>query len=412
MKTPAMVVSHGPSGLVLVCTRAGVLERVVRDDLGLGSRIVPGQGFAQLVDLSSVDKAGRFLAALQANQWAFDWELHVPLGSEVIPLYFAGSTTAEGLVIIGATTRAEVVRLAEERLAHAGTPASALRATLQAFRLQAQTHTVRDTALVEELARLNNELVTAQRALARQNRELEHIQAQQNLFLGMAAHDLRNPLHAIRMYSEFLRDDAAAELSAEHMQFVSRILAYSDFMARLVDDLLDVVRINAGHLTLDCQPTDVSRLIEDVVTLNRVFAERKHIRLLWRAPESLPTVPMDATKITQVLTNLIMNGVQFSPAQSLLAVEATRSGNAVVIAVRDAGPGIPAQEQAALFQPFSSTSVRSTAGERSTGLGLLICRKIIEGHHGRLWVESTVGSGSTFAFSLPVTPESEESPHG
>lgn len=315
-------------------------------------------------------------------------------------------------MIIGATARAEVVRLSEDLLATLNAEATELHATLHAFRLQARQHAVRDTALAEELTRLNNELVTAQRALARQNRELEHLQAQQNLFLGMAAHDLRNPLHAIRMYSEFLRDEAAAELSAEHLQSVLHILTTSDFMARLVDNLLDMARINAGHLVLDRQPTDVTRLIADTMEFNRVFAERKYIRLLFQPSGPLPLVSLDATKIVQVLTNLITNGVKFSPEQSVVTVEAGRSGHAVVVTVQDTGPGIPSQERARLFQPFGTISVRGTAGEKGTGLGLLICRKIIEGHHGRLWVESAVGTGSTFAFSLPMASENEESPRG
>jgi signal transduction histidine kinase len=173
-------------------------------------------------------------------------------------------------------------------------------------------------------------------------------------------------------------------------------------MLRLVTDLLHISKIEAGKLQLELKETDFSGLLERNVELNRLLAAQKQIDIQLSQEEDIPALRVDAAKIEQVLNNLIGNAVKFSHPHTEVEVRAARRESDVVVNVRDEGQGIPAGELDRLFIPFASLSVRGTAGEQSTGLGLAIARRIVEGHGGEIWVRSEVGVGSTFSFSLPL----------
>lgn len=260
-------------------------------------------------------------------------------------------------------------------------------------------------SVYEELSKLNNEMVNLQREMAKKNAELLKLDEQKNRLLGMAAHDLRTPLGIILSYSQFLESEAAAVLNADQREFVTTIKDLSKFMLQMVTDILDVTAIDAGQLKLNRQPADLARLIQQNVTLNRVLANQKGITLEFDQPNALPQVSFDARKLDQVLNNLISNAIKFSHRGTLVRIRLTCTEDAVTVAVQDHGQGIPAADFSRLFKAFSQTSVRSTAGELSTGLGLAIARTIVEGHGGRIWAESEVGKGSTFSFTLPIASE-------
>jgi len=259
-----------------------------------------------------------------------------------------------------------------------------------------------DGASFEELSRVNNEFANLQREMAKKNAELAKLNELKNRLLGVAAHDLRSPLGVILSYAEFLESDAAQTMDEQQREFVTTIRQTSEFMLHMVTDLLDVAAIDGGQLTLDRQPTDVIELTRRNVKLNGVLSARKAIAIEFEAPAAMPEIAFDRGKIEQVLNNLIGNAVKFSHAGRAVHVSITAADGVVTLAVRDQGQGIPEADLPKLFKPFSKTSVRSTAGEQSTGLGLSIVRNIVEGHGGRIWVESEVGRGSTFSFTLPM----------
>ena len=265
---------------------------------------------------------------------------------------------------------------------------------------------------LDEFSRLNNEFANLQRKMAKKNVELGKLNEVKNRIVGVAAHDLRNPLGVILSYAEFLESDTANPLSPAHRHFVAVIRRTSEFMLGLVTDLLDVTAIEAGNLTLDRQPTDLGRLTRDNVTLNAVLANRKDITLVLEPYPAIPEAALDRGKIEQVLNNLIGNAVKFSHRGRTVRVTITPDAAAgwVTVAVRDEGQGIPEADLAKLFKPFGKTSVLSTGGEQSTGLGLAIVLNIVEGHGGRISVESKVGEGSTFAFTLPMPVEAGPAP--
>lgn len=255
--------------------------------------------------------------------------------------------------------------------------------------------------LNREMIVMHNELTNLSRAMQKKNVELKNLNMLKNQFLGMAAHDLRNPIGVIQSYSDFLLEDIRESLSPEHLEFLSAIYDSSKFMLSLLDDLLDIAKIEAGKLELELQPTDMIDLIKQQVTLNRLIAAKKSIHIQVHHYEELPLIQLDRLKMIQVLNNLISNAIKYSPPQTTVTVNIFKSGEHATVAVEDRGPGIPETDRQKLFMPFSRTSVKAPEGEKSTGLGLAIVRRIILGHTGKLWVESDVGKGSTFYFSLP-----------
>ncbi len=390
-------------GLVLECDPAGIITRVLRDDVGVGARLRAGQPLSALVERDSRAKAHSFVLTLRRERATFDWEMNVPLGETIATLRFAGIATGDSLLVLAARSNGELMKLYEALASINNEQANILRALLKERVMAERTADPTDTSLYDELSRLNNELADAQRQLAKQNAELERLNALKNQFLGMAAHDLRSPLSVLLGYSEFLLEDLRDSLSAEHLEFLEAIHTSSQFMLQLVNDLLDVSIIESGQLELHLEETDLADLVRHSVALNRVLAERKQIGMTFRCEGEIPRLFVDPGKIRQVLDNLLSNAIKYSHPGTHVTVSLAQQGSEVVLAVSDQGQGIPAGEMHRLFQWLGKTSVRGTGGEKSSGLGLAICRRIVEGHRGRLWAESAVGQGSTFYVALPVT---------
>ncbi len=407
-------------GAVWVCDSRGIVLEMMVDRLGIAHTVTPGRSWIEVVDEESAQKARDFLTELQSQGATFDWELNVPIAGHLSALRFAGIVQGEQLLIIAARTNHGATQLFEEFVRINNEQANALRTALKENAALSRVRVERDSALYDEISRLNNELITLQRELAKKNAELEKLNELKNRFLGMAAHDLRSSLHIIMVYSELVLDEASETLSQEHVKFLTLVRSSSQFMRQLVDDFLDVAIIESGKLHLNLELVDLIALVEQNVTLNNTLAEKKRIRLSFHHDERLPKIGLDAAKIEQVLNNLISNAIKFSYPDSAVEIHVTTcQGRAAlpseplddssawaVISVRDHGQGIPADELDKLFRMFERTTVRSTGGEKSSGLGLAIARRIVEGHHGKIGVESQVGQGTTFYVSLPLQPAS------
>ncbi len=254
-----------------------------------------------------------------------------------------------------------------------------------------------------ELAEANQQLVTMHREIAKKNLELQKLNEEKNKFLRMAAHDLRNPIGVILSYSMIILDEAASKLSEDEVDFVETIKRSSEFVLTLLNELLDIAVIESGQVNLNLSQVDIVSLIENNINLHRVQAANKNITIEFKPETKACELNIDNIKIEQVLNNLVSNAIKFSQNNSIVTVGVLTGDDRVTVYVEDNGPGIPVSEQQKLFQPFARTSVKSTAGEKSTGLGLSIVKKIIESHNGEIWVESEVGKGSKFAFSLKLS---------
>jgi len=256
-------------------------------------------------------------------------------------------------------------------------------------------------AMRKEVVSLNQELNNLMRQLHQKNAQLSRLNQEKNQFLGMAAHDLRKPIGLIIAYSEFLIEEAAGLLGKEHQGFLNTINSSCTFMKRLVDDFLDVSAIEAGRFDLDLQPTEIMDVLEQSLTLNHLQSVKKGISLEVQAQEDIPRAFLDASKIEQVITNLVSNAIEHTRPGTAVFIRLSCDNEAILFSVQDQGPGIAPEEMDKLFKPFEKTSAKKTGGEKSTGLGMLITRKIIESHGGRIWVDSPPGEGATVSFILP-----------
>jgi signal transduction histidine kinase len=224
--------------------------------------------------------------------------------------------------------------------------------------------------------------------------QLSKANAAKNRLLGMAAHDLRNPLASIRALADYLRDGTVGALTPDQLDLVNHIHSASQAMLQLVNELLDTSVI---------EPCALGELVEQAIYLNNINAAQKGTKILLRPGPLPPALPLDPAKIRQVLDNLLSNAVKFSPPGSVVTVVTTTADGHCVVAVRDRGPGIPEGERHRLFQDFGRTSVRPTGGEKSTGLGLAICRKIIEAHGGAIGADNLPEGGAEFRLRLPLS---------
>jgi len=257
----------------------------------------------------------------------------------------------------------------------------------------------------EVLARIRSHLQNRilSEELKRLVEQLSNANAAKNRFLGMAAHDLRNPLASIRGLSEFLRDGAVGPLDAAQVDIVNTIRDASQSMLDLVNELLDVATIEAGELKLRLEPHPLADLIAKSVALTNMDAARKKTRVIIDSSGASPTLPIDVAKMRQVIDNLLSNAVKYSPPGATITavIHLDAARGTCGFSVRDQGPGIPEGERDKLFKDFGRLSARPTAGEESTGLGLAICRKIVEAHNGSISVENLPSGGSEFRVTLP-----------
>ena len=242
----------------------------------------------------------------------------------------------------------------------------------------------RRAAVVVEHARLFHEAQQATRA--------------RDDVLAVVAHDLRNPLNTVTMAVNLMLEATPIERVQERRQ-VEIVRRAADRMNRMIQDLLDVKRMESGRLTIELRPESPATLINDTVDMLRPLAAGSTIRLDTSIEENLPPVMADAARIQQVLSNLVGNAVKFTPRDGRVTVCAERLREEVRFCVIDTGPGIPAEQLPHIFGRFWQAK---TSDRRGIGLGLAIAKGIVEAHNGRIWVESHVGLGSTFYFTLPI----------
>ncbi len=223
--------------------------------------------------------------------------------------------------------------------------------------------------------------------------------------LGLAVHDLRGPLCALQGYVRLFQNGSLGDLRPLQKEVIQSMGRASDTVLNLLNEVLDVSQLEGGHLTLRPTETDIQLFLKDCVKDGHLLAAEKSIELKLDTEGLLGRIYMDAPRIRQVLDNLISNAIKYSKPNTTISISATIVGESVVISVSDQGKGIPDEELSNLFKPFGRTSTNPTGGEQSTGLGLVIVKRIVEAHGGTVLVESQVNVGSKFSFSLPtMTP--------
>ena len=234
------------------------------------------------------------------------------------------------------------------------------------------------------------------------SRQLEVANQHKSEFLANMSHELRTPLNAIIGFSEVLLERLFGELNDKQEDYLKDIHSSGRHLLQLINDILDLSKVEAGRMELDAATFDLPSAIANAMTLIRERAQRHGITLAFDADPALGEIVADERKFKQILLNLLSNAVKFTPDGGRIEVKAHRDADNVVVAVHDTGIGIAPEDQEAVFEEFRQVGRNYTNKQEGTGLGLALTRKFVELHGGRIWVESEPGKGSTFTFTIPT----------
>jgi two-component system phosphate regulon sensor histidine kinase PhoR len=233
--------------------------------------------------------------------------------------------------------------------------------------------------------------------------ELRRLERVRRDFVANVSHEFKTPLTAIQGFAETLLSGALDD-KANRRRFVEIIREHARRLARLTDDLLKLSRIEAGRLELEFRPIRVEALVNGCLETTRLKAEARGLKIHVDLPQSAPSVRGDGAQLGEVLQNLLDNAVQYTPPGGEIEVKARANGHDVIFSVIDTGIGIPESDLERIFERFYRVDAARSREAGGTGLGLAIARHIVDAHSGRIWVESAVGQGSRFHFSVPIAP--------
>jgi signal transduction histidine kinase len=256
-------------------------------------------------------------------------------------------------------------------------------------------------SLEQKVEERTRELETALAELDEKGRELEAASLHKSAFLANMSHELRTPLNAILGFSQVLRERLFGELNEKQEGYVEDILSSGNHLLSLINDVLDLSKVEAGEVELDVAPFSLRESLERGVVMVRERAQNDGVQVSLAANPDVDIVAGDERRIRQVIFNLLSNAVKFTPAGGAVDVCATQVNGEVRVSVADTGPGIAAEDRERIFEEFQQTEAGIEKRE-GTGLGLALSKRLVELHGGRIWVDGELGNGSTFVFTLPA----------
>ncbi len=261
--------------------------------------------------------------------------------------------------------------------------------------------------LLEQLERHVNQLAAANKEVQFQKQEAERASQFKSQFLANMSHELRTPLNAIIGFSDLLSDDSSGTLNERQQRFVHHVQEGAYHLLQLINDVLDLSKIEAGQLELHEEAIRVAATLPEVLPGVNQTATRKNIQLATNVPSDL-LIHADRVRFKQILYNLLSNAIKFTPEGGQVQLEAQREAELVRFSVSDTGVGIRPEDQKVIFEEFEQVGETKEGKKEGTGLGLAITRRLVEQHGGRIWVQSELGKGSKFSFTLPAGQSSLE----
>jgi signal transduction histidine kinase len=243
--------------------------------------------------------------------------------------------------------------------------------------------------------------------LAKQNEELARASRMKSEFLARMSHEFRTPLNSIIGFSDLLAEEGEGPLGEAYADYVRHVSDGAHHLLALVNDILDLSRIEAGRIDLRHEEFAAADATREVLSVTGPLAEAKKIELRSDMPPALVAYG-DRTRFKQILYNLLSNAVKFTPVSGIVQVTAEPDYGEIRFCVNDTGIGIPREQQTAIFEEFSQVAPATSGVKEGAGLGLTITKRIVELHGGRIWVESTPGDGSRFFFTMPAAETGEQ----
>lgn len=238
--------------------------------------------------------------------------------------------------------------------------------------------------------------------LEKANQKLLELNNEKNRYIGMVAHDLRNPIGVAESFSALIIEDLNIIDKETELEYLWHINKSCNFSLDLIHNFLNVSKIEASVFELNLKTVNYVSFVKEAIKQEQVFARNKGQEIIFNSPVNDFAIQIDPSKMQQVFNNLLSNAIKYATPNTIISVNIELNKNELVTSVIDQGKGIPANEMEKLFQPFQTTSAQPTGNEKSTGLGLVIVKKIIEAHGGKIWAQSEAGVGSTFYFTINI----------
>jgi len=253
---------------------------------------------------------------------------------------------------------------------------------------------------ITERKRMEKEMGELYEEEKRQREELEEEHRARAIFINILAHELRTPLTPLATSAELLKDLLSSEQESREYRLVDLVVNGAQTLASRIDQLLSLAQLTAGSLTIKLEPLNMKALLENTVRQYRKLVEEKKQSIILDLPRTMPAIEADRSRLEQVLSNLLSNAIKFSPEENTITVRARAEKSELIVEVEDRGSGLSEEEQERIFKPYLLVE-QDRQRFPGLSLGLAIAKQIVEAHGGRIWVESQLGSGSKFSFSLP-----------
>jgi two-component system, OmpR family, sensor kinase len=380
-----------PRSIALLCDAANRVRNVLHNPASLPAS--PGASVIELFDPGCRDKALRLLQSIRDQRAAFGWELIVRGRGELMLLRFCGASVPDGILLVAAESQPDANALFSR--------------LLQGAEFGDMSHdapTQQDTLkLYEQIAGLNNQLLSMQRELEKKNADLARLLEDRARIAAMAAHDLRTPLQVIVTATAALEGKLGAQAAEACGVIIAMIRRNADAMRMLVKDLLSAYQADIDKLELSMQPLDVEALVRANAQNNRALAEQKRITLTFSSSRGVPQVLGDPLRLDQAFNNLIHNAIKFSPPGGNVRVSVSGADSWALVSVEDQGMGLGQEQLDALLHGAPDAPQKAgTQSEASYGLGFAIIRSIVGRHHGTIEGESQLGKGARFSVRLPA----------
>jgi len=261
----------------------------------------------------------------------------------------------------------------------------------------------------DELAQFSEAFNKSVFALSKMDDERQQLEKAKSEFLSITSHELRTPITPLKAQLQMLQQEYFGKLTEKQKESIEVILRNTERLNKIIEDFLEISRIEAARLKFVFRKTDLKNVVNETVRFMDGFAREKNVTLVITIDE-LPLIEVDPDRISQVLRNLVHNAIKFSPVDSTIEIIAEQIKDWVQFSVKDHGVGLSQEDQIRVFEPFYQVDGALDRKYGGTGLGLTICRGIIEAQKGKIWVESQPGVGSTFIFTVPLTPVYEIEP--
>ncbi|MEX0724284.1 MAG: ATP-binding protein [Gracilimonas sp.] len=392
---------HINNGIYLICNKEGEIIDVLFDDLNLvqiGNLPLP---FAQIVSKESLGKTSSFWEDILSQEIVFDYELYIKTGKEPIPLQFTAAWFNDKIWLIGAIRNEMLDKMMNEMMLINNEQQNLIRQSEKKISDLKKEDARPDINAYDEISQVNNELVNAQRKLIKQNEEilklnkdLKKSNHELERFAYVLSHDLKEPLRMVRSFMNLLKTKYGTKLDQKALQYIHYAEDGAERMNGLITDLLEYSRIGRQNNTFE--ETDTRELLENALELNEHLIKEANAKI---EIESLPVIKCQRIPIQQLFNNLIGNALKYRKpgVPAVVKIEAEEEKDSWKFSVTDNGKGIPKSIYTEIFELFR----RGETGEISgSGMGLAISKKIVEQHGGKIWVESDLGNGSTFYFTL------------